>query len=57
MTINIEGDVLLTEHAATIMRGGPATPVVPSDFLKGITPPVYIEDNDPDIIDIEEDED
>ncbi len=57
VTINIEGDVALTEHAAHIMRGGPATPVVLSDFLKGITPPVYIEDgNDPDIIDVEEEE-
>jgi ribonuclease E len=56
VTINIEGDVALTEHAAHIMRGGPATPVVPSDFLKSITPPVYIDDNDPDIIDIEEEE-
>ena len=55
VTINIESDVALTEHAAHIMRGGPATPVVPSDFLKGITPPIYIEDaNDPDIIDVEE---
>jgi ribonuclease E len=55
VTINVEGDMLLTEHAAHIMRGGPATPVVPSDFLKGITPPVYIDDaNDPDIIDVEE---
>ena len=57
VTINIEGDVLLTEHAATIMRGGPATPVVPSDFLKSITPPVYVEELDPDIIDVEEFED
>jgi ribonuclease E len=56
VTINIESDVLLTEHAAHILRGGPATPVVPSDFLKGITPPAYIEDNDPDIIDVEEEE-
>ncbi|MGL4406532.1 MAG: Rne/Rng family ribonuclease [Notoacmeibacter sp.] len=56
VTINVESDAALTEHSAHITRGGPATPVVPSDFLKGITPPVYVEDNDPDIIDIEEDE-
>ncbi len=56
VTIHIEGDITLTEHAAHIVRGGPATPVVPSDFLKGLTPPVYLEDNDPDIVDIEEEE-